>query len=144
MFRYLWMPTSVQPTSGDDLAVASDARTARWRARKLPLASEWNWPARAEERLRLLAAKLPFTGTPRKIFRTRGEGRLVAGTAESERQLIGLLTFDGGFQAPSSVVWLAGADPQESVTDKETRHSRANGDSGSIRLGTCVSRFLVR
>ena len=40
---------------------------------------------------------------------------VMAGTAENERQLIGLLNLDDGFKAPRSGVWPARVDPEETL-----------------------------
>jgi len=41
---YLWVPTSVSPSLGDDNAVASGARKAHCDAKNLPVAGVRKWP----------------------------------------------------------------------------------------------------
>ena len=66
------------------------------------------------------------------------ERPVVAGTAENERQLIGLLKFDDGFKAPRSGLRVARADPGETVEDlislPRTRPSASTGQSFDIDM----------
>ncbi len=79
------MPASARPRSGEQFAVASSTTSMRRDARKLPVASDSNWPGRAGESLRLVAGNLTLVAAPGRNLRTGREGRLVAGTCDSPK-----------------------------------------------------------
>ncbi len=66
----------------------SDFGWAIWPTRKLTVIGGSNWPARADERRRFVAANLPLIGATWLDFRARGEGQQLAGTARSRTRQV--------------------------------------------------------